>query len=185
MVVKYQNKSSVDDIDDNSTIRKNKPAAHLVFGVPFTFNSIRLSSYLILKETMKLSPKRGAEIYVDSMLKYARGTGLEIYWRNNHICPSTNEYLNHLVIKNGGYFYFLARLVQTSGESKLNFGNVTALSTLFYSIRNDYNEFFEGKADSAEGKKFCDDLTEGKYTLPTVHAIRVKGCREVSGTFFM
>ena len=41
---------------------------------------------------------------------------------------------------------------------------------LLFQIRDDYCNLIS--ADYAENKSFCDDLTEGKYSFPVIHALR-------------
>ncbi|XP_011705772.1 PREDICTED: geranylgeranyl pyrophosphate synthase-like [Wasmannia auropunctata] len=39
---------------------------------------------------------------------------------------------------------------------------------MYYQIRNDYCNLFH---ENNNGKSYCDDLTEGKFSLPIIHAI--------------
>lgn len=170
---------SLDDIEDNSLLRKNKPSAHTIFGVGYTVNSAAFGFFIMLQKLMKLLPRSGAELYRKSMLEYSRGTGMEIYYRESQICPSQSEYIRYTLLKNLGFWHFQAKLVQMCGNNKQDFSRLTALFCTFHQISNDYSEFVTN--GYSEGKMFCDDLTEGKFNFPTIHAVKEMKSKDVYG----
>lgn len=50
------------------------------------------------------------------------------------------------------------------------FIDVPALFGLYFQIRDDYENLVS--VDYAKNKTFCEDLTEGKFSYPIIHAIR-------------
>ncbi|XP_045501449.1 geranylgeranyl pyrophosphate synthase-like [Colias croceus] len=81
----------LDDVQDNTTIRRGIPAAHCVYGVPWAINtSIHVFTLLMVK-CCKLGEK-AQRIFSEHSLELLRGQGKEIYWRDSFICPSEEEY---------------------------------------------------------------------------------------------
>ena len=89
----------VDDIEDNSPLRRGSPTAHVAYGVAPTINSANYVYFLTLNKTAKLADDMGADrekmvsIFVDEMLELHRGQGMEIWWRQNRVPPTTEQYL--------------------------------------------------------------------------------------------
>lgn len=62
------------------------------------------------------------------------------------------------------------RLMHLFSAVEDKFGNLVKLLGLFFQIRDDYaNLCFD---EYAENKSFGEDLTEGKFSFPIIHAIR-------------
>jgi ophiobolin F synthase len=76
--------------------------------------------------------------------------------------------------KTGGLFRLLARLIgHSAGQapSKLLMSNIEDLVSLIgiqYQIRDDYRNLY--CEDYSETKGFCQDLDEGKFSFPIIHA---------------
>lgn len=135
----------------------------------------------MLQKVRELCSDEGVAAYNKYMLKMVRGSGAEIYWRDNFICPVESDYLKIALFKNFEFLNFQARLVQLCGNSNQDFSTLTALVATFYMVHNDYSDFIV--SDYSEGKNFCDDLIEGKFNFPTIHAIKMKNCEEVARKF--
>ena len=102
------------------------------------------------------------------MITLHKGQGLEIFYRENCIRPSMEEYFNYCSMKTGGLFKLAARLLigclRDRFLDKFQVDSIICLTEkmgTFYQIRDDYLNIF---CESAE------DLNEGKFTLPTIHA---------------
>ncbi|CDK29431.1 unnamed protein product [Kuraishia capsulata CBS 1993] len=175
----------IDDVEDYAMLRRGQPTAHIKFGVPSTINS---SSYMIfvvaqnlmsLEETTEAS-KHVQEIFTEELLYLHRGQGLDIYWRDEHKCPTELEYLNMVMDKTGGLFRMAVRLLELSTSGLKSFENSSpqTLSPLvavanvmgaIYQIRDDYLNLKSTKYVSSKG--FCEDLTEGKFSFPVIHSL--------------
>ncbi|KAL9655921.1 hypothetical protein ABK040_007542 [Willaertia magna] len=115
----------IDDIEDNSKLRRGKPCAHLIFGTPATINSANYVYFQALKDVKELAGKnnvidnnasdnntemagsclmRAITVFMDELLLLHEGQGLDIHWRDNAICPSEEEYLVMVKNKTGGLF---------------------------------------------------------------------------------
>lgn len=115
---------------------------------------------------------------------------MEIYWRDNFTCPTESEYKQMTIRKTGGLFMLAIRLMQLFSDSKQDFSKLTAILGLYFQIRDDYCNlickevrFATIKAKCyqqltlifhlqySESKSFCEDLTEGKFSFPIIHAV--------------
>ena len=83
----------IDDIQDNSSLRRGIPAAHRVYGVPSTISAAMYVLFLSLQRVISSNQAEITKLYTEMMLEEWRAQGIEIYWRDNHICPSEEEYL--------------------------------------------------------------------------------------------
>lgn len=168
---------------DDSIVRQGRPSAHVVFGVPSTVMSSQMGMSLALKKTIELCPTGGAETYEKAALDYFRGTAVEIFWRDNFICPEESQYLSSAILKYSGLISLPAKLVQLCGQDTRNFSKLTVLAATFYAISNDYSDFIT--TELSEGKSFCDDVTEGKFSFPMIHAIKKKENQEILSMIFL
>lgn len=62
------------------------------------------------------------------------------------------------------------RLLQTQAtlNRHLDLSRLAALLGQFFQVRDDYLNL----TSTSLGKSFCDDLTEGKFSLPVIHSVR-------------
>ena len=82
----------IDDIQDNSILRRGIPVAHKIYGVASTINTANYVLFIGLNRVLNLNHPEGTRVYTEQMLELHRGQGMEIYWRDNYICPSVEEY---------------------------------------------------------------------------------------------
>jgi geranylgeranyl diphosphate synthase type 3 len=82
-----------DDIQDNSSLRRGIPAAHTVYGVASTISSAMYVIFISLQRVLSINHPEMTKLCTEMMLESWRGQAMEIYWRDNHICPSEEEYL--------------------------------------------------------------------------------------------
>ena len=83
----------IDDIQDNSLLRRGIPAAHTVYGVASTISSAICVYLILLQRVLSCNKPEMIKLYTEMMLEMWRGQAIEIYWRDNYICPSEEEYL--------------------------------------------------------------------------------------------
>lgn len=128
-------------------------------------------------------------MYTEQLLELHRGQGMEIYWRDNFTCPTESEYKQMTIRKTGGLFMLAIRLMQLFSDNKQDFSKLTAILGLYFQIRDDYcnlicKEVGGGSIEFkiskfyfcfffqySENKSFCEDLTEGKFSFPIIHAV--------------
>ena len=97
---------------------------------------------------------------------------MEIHWRDNFTCPTEEEYKLMISRKTGGLFNLAVRLMQLFSDSDENFTEMTRLLGLYFQIRDDYANL--KLEDYAANKSFAEDLTEGKFSFPILHAVKSK-----------
>ncbi|KAH7931833.1 hypothetical protein HPB51_029681 [Rhipicephalus microplus] len=83
----------IDDIEDNSLLRRGVPVAHHIFGVASTINSANYVYFLSLEKCLQLGDPQATTVFTEQCLELHRGQGMEIYWRDNYICPSEDDYI--------------------------------------------------------------------------------------------
>ena len=73
------------------------------------------------------------------MIELHRGQGLDIHWRDSHVCPTEDEYLEMIRRKTGGLFNMGVRLMQlfSQGDQR-DFTHLVHLMGQFFQIRDDY-----------------------------------------------
>ncbi|XP_068631503.1 terpene synthase isoform X1 [Battus philenor] len=161
---------SVDDIQDNSILRRGIPVAHSIYGIASTINAANYAMIMALEKTLELGHPEATAVYTEQLLQLHRGQGMEIYWRDNFQCPSEEEYKQMTIKKTGGLFMLAIRLMQLFSNNKSDFSRLSSILGLYFQIRDDYCNLC--LQEYSENKSYCEDLTEGKFSFPIVHAIR-------------
>ena len=167
----------LDDIEDGSQLRRGRPATHMIFGVAHTINS---AGYLVLdalKRVQMLGDPQCLNIVIDQVRDLYVGQTFDIYWTRSGHCPSEKEYLGMVDKKTGGLFQLPAKLLQCLSHNR-NGAYIEQMITLFgrfFQIRDDYQNLTDN--DYTRQKGFCEDLDEGKYSFPLIHALNTKGTR--------
>ena len=82
-----------DDIQDNSFLRRGIPAAHTVYGVASTISAVICALSKSLQRALSINHPELIKLYTEINLDFWRGQEIEIYWHDNHTCPSEEEYL--------------------------------------------------------------------------------------------
>ncbi|TGZ84709.1 geranylgeranyl pyrophosphate synthase [Ascodesmis nigricans] len=160
----------VDDVEDGSELRRGAPVAHSIFGVAQTINTANYVYFTALAEVEKLKKPECLQIYTEELLNLHRGQGLELHWRDNLLCPTVEEYLEMVSNKTGGLFRLAIKLMQASSPLPQDFIPLVNYIGLIFQIRDDYINLQSSQYQDNKG--FCEDLTEGKFSFPIIHAIR-------------
>ena len=76
--------TSIDDIEDNATLRRGIPVAHNIFGIASTINAANYVYFLSLDKLIKTFPtdvcSEAVAIFTDQLLELHRGQGAETIW---------------------------------------------------------------------------------------------------------
>ncbi|KAJ8951201.1 hypothetical protein NQ314_007702 [Rhamnusium bicolor] len=160
---------SIDDIQDNSILRRGIPVAHSIYGVASTINTANYTSFIALERVVELNNPEAISITLEQILELYRGQGMEIYWRDNFTCPTEEEYKQMVIRKTGGLFMLAIRLMQLFSDNKADYTRITGILGLIFQIRDDYLNLMS--KDYMQHKSYCEDLTEGKFSFPIIHAI--------------
>jgi len=163
----------LDDIEDSSILRRGLPVAHKIFGEASTINCANYVMFIGLERTLALGHPEAVNVFTQQLLELHRGQGMEIYWRDNFLCPTEEEYRLMISRKTGGLFNLAVRLMQLFSSSDQNFTELTRLLGLYFQIRDDYANL--RLPSYAVNKSFAEDLTEGKFSFPILHCIQSSG----------
>ncbi|RAL16768.1 bifunctional terpene synthase/polyprenyl synthetase family protein [Aspergillus homomorphus CBS 101889] len=163
----------LDDIEDSSPLRRGRPATHTVFGVGQTINSANFLLLQAMDEVRQLDETQCLDIYFEELRNLFTGQSYDLYWTRQGECPTEGEYMEMIRQKTGGLFRLLARLMIAKAPAQRN--REIPLSPLidllgeYFQIRDDYKNLTE---EYTGQKGFCEDLDEGKFSFPLIHALR-------------
>ncbi|XP_076763861.1 terpene synthase-like [Xylocopa sonorina] len=160
----------LDDIEDNSVLRRGIPVAHNIYGITSTINAANYAMFIVLEKVLALNHPESARVYAEEMVQLHKGQGMDIYYRDSYICPSETTYKVIVMRKTGALFNFIVRLMQLFSDCKKDFTILTGILGIYFQIRDDYCNLYLD--EYAESKTYCEDLTEGKFSFPIIHAIQ-------------
>jgi geranylgeranyl diphosphate synthase type 3 len=166
----------IDDIQDNSRVRRGEPCAHIIFGVAPTINAANYVYFLGLEECQKLGSAAATNVFVQEVLNLHRGQGQDITWRDAGDCPTEAQYDAMVEDKTGGLFRLAVGLMQSLATEHVttDFSPLVNAMALYFQIRDDLVNLAD--EDYSKTKGFCEDFTEGKFSLPIIHALRIADC---------
>ncbi|XP_039309615.1 geranylgeranyl pyrophosphate synthase-like [Solenopsis invicta] len=156
----------LDDIQDKSTFRGDFPVANSIYGISFTINSANYAQINVLEKLGTIHPE-AIKITIEGLQEFYRGQGLDMYWKENFICPSEEEYKT--MTRKCGWFPRLAyKLMKLFSSYEEDLSPLIDIIALYYQINDDYWNLCQETDDH----NYCSDLTEGKLSFPVIHAIR-------------
>lgn len=167
----------VDDIEDDSKLRRGNPVAYKIYGMAQTINSANYVYFLAFQELFKLrhspTPPRDDldKIVTAELLSLHRGQGMEILWRDSLQCPSEEEYISMVSNKTGGLLRIGIKLMMacSTTNTDVDYIPLVSLFGVYFQIRDDLMNLASKEYTSNKG--FAEDLTEGKFSFPVVHGI--------------
>ena len=162
----------IDDIEDNSKLRRGVPVAHAIYGIPSTLNTANYVYVLALEKCRNMNNFQALDVFIAELLCLHRGQGQDIKWRDALLCPTEEEYLQMVKDKTGGLFRLAVGLMKAFSTCKTDFVPLVDQLAIYFQIRDDYCNL--ASTDYHENKSFCEDLTEGKFSFPIIHGIRSK-----------
>ena len=161
----------IDDIEDSSTLRRGRPAAHIVYGLPRTLNCANHVYFLCLQEVLRMNSASAVQVFTHALVELHQGQGKDIYWRDEGIVPTLDEYEQMVVEKTGGLFNLAMGLLRTA--SKFNDARIDILMNemaFFFQVLDDYLNLQSDEYH--DNKSYAEDLTEGKFSYPIIHSIQ-------------
>jgi len=175
----------IDDIEDESTLRRGQLAAHLKHGLAPALNAGNYMYFTVNQRVLRLTAAYGgdvaeaAQIFLDEMVQLHQGQGIEIYWRTKREKPSVREYLKMVEQKTGGLIRLGVRLLSLhpSAQTPTHKSTIAGLIKygeqlgVYYQIRDDLVSLTSEEYAALNG--FAEDLHEGKYSFPIIHSLDV------------
>ncbi|KAK2006284.1 geranylgeranyl pyrophosphate synthase [Colletotrichum eremochloae] len=174
----------LDDIEDDSSLRRGSPAAHMIYGTAQCINAANYMVVMVLAELQKLRSPAKTSILIEELESLFLGQSEDLLWKYQVECPSTDEYMEMIDNKTGGLFRLCVRLLQAeSSRTDVHYLDprpfVRQLS-LYFQIRDDYQNLVSDQY--AQQKGFAEDLDEGKISLPMILTLqRVRTRPEIMG----
>lgn len=173
----------VDDIEDDSDIRRNKACIHKMYGNDVAINAGNAMYYLPLY-ILRVNPagldddliRRAYEIYVQEMINISYGQGLDIYMHKGLKSDvSEGEYLQMCAFKTGTLARMSAKLgalfAGANPEQIESAGAFAEALGVGFQIQDDILNLFPNAMNAKWGKECGDDITEGKRTLLVIRAL--------------
>jgi len=162
----------IDDIEDNSHLRRGVPVAHKIYGVAPVINCANYMYFIALDKCHALNNQKAMQVFVQEMLNLHRGQGNDIMWRDNLSCPTEEQYCQMVIDKTGGLFRLAVGLMQSFASTKINsdFTPLVDKLAMYFQIRDDLINLAD--PEYFKSKSFCEDLTEGKFSFPIIHCVR-------------
>jgi geranylgeranyl diphosphate synthase type 3 len=165
----------IDDIEDNSVVRRNKECAHKIYGIPLSLNSAYLTVFKILNEMNKdtlysntLKHKIIENIYLTHV-----GQGMDIYYTKTKTIPTLDDYYKMIEYKTG--MLFLSMLELFKEKHAINYEmyhSILLKFSYFYQIRDDYINVTDVNYWNEKG--FCQDIDEQKISFLITYAYNNK-----------
>ncbi|KAM0725240.1 Terpene synthase [Formica fusca] len=159
----------IDDIQDNSILRRGIPVAHSVYGIASSLSAANYILFIAMERVVNLQHPAAIQVYMEQLLELHRGQGMDIFWRDNFICPSEADYKTMTIRKTGGLFNLAVRLMKLFSIYEEDLSSLIAILGLYFQIRDDYCNLCLG--EYTENKSYCEDLSEGKFSFPIIHAL--------------
>ena len=94
---------------------------------------------------------------------------MDLYFRDNLIVPTEEEYLRTIDLKTGSFFATIARLLNALTDRDVDLENLCRLIGEYFQIRDDYINLCCD--DFSKLKGFAEDISEGKLaSFPIIYA---------------
>lgn len=170
----------IDDIEDNSEMRRGRPCSHRIFGTDVAVNCGNCLYFLPLLSLLKNGKdfssetiKRVYEIYVQEMINLSFGQAMDIAWHNgmanaDNLC--LEEYLQMCAYKTGTLARMSAKLAAllagATDEQIETLGKFAEAIGVAFQIKDDVMNIEGGLR-----KEYGDDINEGKRTFMVVHTL--------------
>lgn len=178
----------IDDIEDDSSLRRGKPCIHHIYGTDVAMNAGNALYFLSLVPLLQgeralpdSTRNRIFEVYVQAMLNLHFGQSMDIAWHRGllDVEKITEEnYLQMSSLKTGSLFRMSAQiagaLADVSDTVLEELGRFACSIGVAYQIKDDVLDI-EGDRFAAGKGGHGKDITEGKVTLMVIHALRSAG----------
>jgi len=171
---------AVDDIEDDSKLRRGKPCLHLIYGNDIAINVGNAMYFMPLVVFKDFKAKgvpektilKAYELYSQEMINLHFGQGLDIWWHQGKKNPNVQEYLQMCAYKTGTLARLSVRLSAllsgASDDQIEKIGRFAEAIGVAFQIQDDLLNITGdnlGKGGSGE------DIHEGKRSLMVIHSL--------------
>ncbi|UCE95154.1 MAG: polyprenyl synthetase family protein [Candidatus Bathyarchaeota archaeon] len=175
----------IDDIEDQSELRRGKPCTYKLFGQDIAINSGNAMYYFpllsLVKNRNRISPvtlNRIYEIYVQEMINLSLGQAMDIAWHRGLMdadMTSEKDYLQMCAYKTGTLARIAAKLaaVLSDAEDELieNLGRFAESIGVAFQIQDDVLDLTGETFAEKKGARGMD-ISEGKRTLMVIYTLQ-------------
>jgi geranylgeranyl pyrophosphate synthase len=175
----------VDDVEDDSILRRGKPCTHRIFGIDIAVNAGNAMYFLpllsLIKNKNKLSSEtlnKIYEIYVKEMVNLSLGQAMDIAWHKglgNADQITEEQYLQMCAYKTGTLSRMAAKiaavLANTDEDVVEKIGRFAEAIGIAFQIQDDILDLTSEKFAKGKGGR-GQDITEGKRTLIVIHTLQ-------------
>jgi len=177
----------IDDIEDDSLLRRGLPTLHRKFGMDLAINAGMTMHFLplipLLSDRSDMSPRqvvRLFRIYSQELIRLYFGQAADICWhRHCRRGPDRDEYLEMCRLKTGSLMRLSVRFASViagrDDHTEAALVRWAETAGIAYQIRDDVLDLTTD--NGAFGKSFGNDVTDGKMSLPVILALE-----ELAGT---
>lgn len=88
----------------------------MVYGLAQTINSANFAYFLAQERVSELKSMEALNTFTTELLNLHRGQGMELYFRDNLICPTEEQYMEIVSNKTGGLFRLAASLIKSQSD---------------------------------------------------------------------
>jgi geranylgeranyl diphosphate synthase type I len=175
----------VDDLEDSSELRREKPCTYKVFGVDIAVNAGNAMYYLPLLPLIEKKASLPAEtlrdiyeVYVQEMINLSLGQAMDITWHRG-IADADNldekDYLQMCAYKTGTLARMSAKisavLAGASKELVNKLGSFAESIGVAFQMQDDVLDL-TGQEFAKKKGGVGQDITEGKRTLMVIHTLK-------------
>jgi geranylgeranyl pyrophosphate synthase len=176
----------VDDIEDASELRREKPCTYKIYGLDIAINAGNAMYYLpllpLIKKRDKISPEKLAkvyEIYVQEMINLSLGQATDIAWHRglaNADKMDENNYLQMCAYKTGTLARMTAKiaaiLADANAELTEKLGHFAESIGVAFQMQDDILDLTSEEFAKKKGG-YGKDITEGKRSLIVIRTLKV------------
>lgn len=162
----------LDDIQDDSPMRRGKIATHLVFGEAQSINSATFLYVRAVQEVHATGNTALMTVLLEELDDLHVGQSWDLYWKYNMRWPTEAEYFSMIDLKTGGLFRMLVRMMRAlSPGSSTDFAcdSLVSMVSRFFQVRDDYMNLNSREYSNQKG--WCEDLDEGKFSYLIIHCL--------------
>jgi len=174
----------IDDVEDNSELRRGKPCTHKLFGLDIAINAGNAMYYLPFLPLIKNRDKVSAEklnkiyeIYVREMINISFGQAMDIAWHKGLADAdkvSETQYLQMCAYKTGTLARMAAKmaavLCDASEDTVERLGRFAEAIGVAFQIQDDILDLSSSEFAEKKGGR-GQDITEGKRSLIVIHTL--------------
>ncbi|KAL2844053.1 terpenoid synthase [Aspergillus pseudodeflectus] len=179
-LIGYLHDSSLllDDIQDNSELRRGQPTVHRVFWVSANNKCCDFFTHLIFRRicgTTTIDSRASILWSGEELQNLHVGQEIDLHWTRTGQCPSITEYLEMIRLKTGALFCLAGHLIYTRGSFSADVNDLMILLGHYFQVRDDYVNLASSKYRNEKG--YAQDLDEGKFSLPLIHMKHQQGLK--------